>query len=88
MTDSAVLGLVGLPQDDHGPVFSEPWEARAFAMTLMLHERGVFSWSEWADALAQQIRLAQAHGDADLGDGYYRHWLKALESLAARKGAA
>ncbi len=71
-----------------GPVFREPWEAHAFALVVSLHERGLFTWPEWADALAAQIAAAQAHGDADLGDTYYRHWLAALESLVAAKGAA
>jgi hypothetical protein len=31
-----------------GPVFSAPWEAQAFAMVLALHERGLFTWPEWA----------------------------------------
>jgi nitrile hydratase accessory protein len=75
------------PQDRSGPVFREPWEAQAFAITLALHQRGLFSWSEWAQALASQIGAAQAAGDADLGDTYYRHWLTALEMLVAAKGA-
>lgn len=70
------------------PVFREPWEAHAFAMVVKLHERGLFTWSEWADTLAAQIAAAQANGDADRGDTYYQHWLAALETLVARKGAA
>ncbi len=80
--------LPGQPRDDSGPVFREPWEAQAFAMTLALHQRGLFSWPEWAEALAAQIAAAQAAGDADLGDTYYRHWLAALEALVAAKGAS
>jgi nitrile hydratase accessory protein len=79
--------LPGFPRDSEGPVFKEPWEAMAFAMVLELHERGLFTWTEWAEALAQEIRAAQSAGDADLGDTYYRHWLRALESMVARKGA-
>jgi nitrile hydratase accessory protein len=80
--------LPGLPQDDAGPVFSAPWQAQAFAMTLVLHERGLFTWSEWAQALSQAIARAQAAGDPDLGDTYYRHWLDALETLLQAKGLA
>jgi nitrile hydratase accessory protein len=74
-------GLPGLPRDADSPVFNEPWEARAFAMVLALHQRGLFTWPQWAAALSRQITQAQAAGDADLGDTYYRHWLRALESL-------
>ena len=70
------------------PVFREPWEAHAFAMALTLHQRGLFTWPEWAEALARQITSAQAAGDADLGNTYYRHWLAALEALVAAKGAS
>ena len=38
--------LPGQPHDEGGPVFREPWEAQAFAMTLSLHERGLFTWPE------------------------------------------
>jgi nitrile hydratase accessory protein len=75
------------PDDGDLPVFSEPWQAHAFAMVLTLHERGLFTWREWADALAAQIAAAQAAGDADRGDTYYLHWLAALETLVATKGA-
>ena len=70
-----------------GPPFREPWEAHAFALAVKLHERGLFTWREWADALAEQIAAAKARGEADRGDTYYHHWLAALESLVATKGA-
>ncbi|MEO8280363.1 MAG: nitrile hydratase accessory protein [Ideonella sp.] len=83
------LGLLnGQPRDHDGPVFSEPWQAQAFAMTVALHQRGAFSWTEWATALSQQISAAQSAGDPDHGDTYYQHWLAALESLVAAKGLA
>jgi len=80
--------LPGLPRDSGGPVFSEPWEAQAFAMTLALYQRGLFTWSEWAAALAAEIARAQLAGDPGSGDTYYRHWLAALERLVAEKGVA
>ena len=83
-----LAALPGLPRDADGPVFAEPWQAHAFAMALTLHERGVFTWPEWAAALAAQIAAAQARGDSDLGDTYYRHWLAALEALVAAKGVS
>jgi nitrile hydratase accessory protein len=78
----------GLPRDADGPVFREPWEAQAFAMTLALYDRGLFTWSEWAATLADEIKRAQAAGDPDTGETYYRHWLNALERIVAEKGAA
>ena len=86
--DTSAASLPGIPLDSGEPVFREPWEAQAFAMALALHERGVFTWPEWAAALAEEIRSAQAAGDPDLGDTYYRHWLAALEKLVAAKGVA
>ena len=80
--------LEGIPRDEDGPVFREPWEAQAFAMALTLHERGLFTWSEWAAALADEIKRAQAHGDPDTGETYYRHWLATLERLISAKGVA
>jgi len=80
--------LPGQPHDGDAPVFGEPWQARGFALVLALHERGLFTWTEWAQALAEQVAAAQAGGDADLGDTYYRHWVAALESLVAGKGAS
>src|ERR1700681_1411584 len=61
----AADALPDLPRDAAGPVFHEPWEAQAFAMALALHERGLFTWSEWAATLAQEIKAAQAAGDPD-----------------------
>ena len=84
----ATASVPGIPRDDEGPVFREQWEARAFAMALALHARGLFTWTEWADALAQQIKLAQADGDADTGETYYRHWLATLEKLVTAKDIA
>ena len=84
----AAVAVPGVPRDEDGPVFREPWEARAFAMALALHEAGVFTWNEWAETLGAEIKRAQAAGDPDTGETYYRHWLNALERLVAEKGVA
>lgn len=87
---SGVAGAAGvcsaLPDTD-GVVFREPWEAQAFAIALALNERGVFSWNEWAEALADEICAANGRGDPDTGETYYHHWLAALERLVIAKGA-
>jgi len=83
MTVSQAKQLGGIPLDDDGPVFQEPWQAEIFAMTLSLYESAVFTWPEWANALSHQRR--QSKNDDD-GNGYYLDWLAALEKLTADKG--
>jgi len=78
--------LPALPHDDAGPVFKAPWEAQAFAMTLSLHARSVFTWREWAAALAAELAAAAARGEPDDGSRYYEYWLAALERLTTGKG--
>jgi nitrile hydratase accessory protein len=74
--------------EDGGPVFAAPWEAEAFAMTLALHEHGLFTWREWAVALAAEVKRAQEAGHPDDGSTYYYHWLAAIERLVAEKSVA
>jgi len=74
--------LPGIVLDGNEPVFSEPWQAQAFALVIGLHETGLFDWTEWATALSQQL----ANAENDSADNYYNHWLSALESLIADKG--
>lgn len=91
-TDAATLratqSVASIPRNAEGPVFREPWEAQAFAMALALHDKGLFTWPEWAATLGEEIKRAQAAGDPDTGETYYHHWLAALERLVAAKGVA
>jgi nitrile hydratase accessory protein len=84
--EQAIAAVPGIPRGPEGPVFREPWEAQAFAMTVAVQERGLFSWGEWAVALGDEIKRAQAAGDPDTGETYYQHWLAALERIVADKG--
>jgi nitrile hydratase accessory protein len=72
-----------LPLDVDGSVFAEPWQAHAFALAVELHARGAFTWSEWAEALSEQLAAAGPDDDAT---GYYGHWLAALEALVIERG--
>jgi len=67
--------------------FREPWEAQAFALALMLHRSGVFTWSEWTAALSAHIAAARDAGDSESGS-YYRCWLATLEKFAIEKHLA
>jgi nitrile hydratase accessory protein len=67
------------------PVFAEPWQAQAFAMAVTLLDNQVFTWSEWAATLGDEIAGAAEHGIAEDGSAYYELWLGALERLVAAK---
>lgn len=68
------------PDDDL--VFAHPWEAKAFALVVSMHQAGHFAWQEWVDQLAAEIAAA---GSEDDGSGYYLLWLNAAEKLVAAK---
>ncbi|MFO1024013.1 MAG: nitrile hydratase accessory protein [Acetobacteraceae bacterium] len=75
----------GVPRDNDGPVFAEPWQAEAFALAVRLHEAGCFTWSEWATTLGDVLREVRERGETDDGSRYYEHWLAALERLIVAK---
>jgi nitrile hydratase accessory protein len=90
MSTSAELAelLAGTALDSERP-FGAPWEARAFAIAVGLTERGVCTWDEFRRHLINEIGRADkahAHGWIEPGDGYYTHFLRALESLLRDKG--
>jgi nitrile hydratase accessory protein len=58
------------------PVFSAPWEAQTFALVVSLHDAGLFTWGEWAQALGRA-------GDR-VAD--YALWLETIEALLAERG--
>ena len=84
----ATEAIPSIPCNVEGPVFREPWEAQAFAMAVALRERGLINWNEWAEILGDEIKRAQAAGDPDTGETYYRHWLATLERIVTEKGLA
>ena len=84
-TRLSIDDLPALPRDKDGPVFSQPWQAKAFALAVRLSEAGYFTWPEWVRIFSQEIKAARERGDPDLGDTYYQHWLNALERICAAK---
>ena len=86
MSQPNITSLPRLPRDEGGPVFTEPWEAQAFALAVKLSEKGHFTWKEWAAALAEELKAAADRGAPDDGTRYYQHWLAALERLVTAKG--
>ena len=73
------------PRPADGPAFDAPWQAQAFALTVALHEAGLFSWNEWAETLGRHVGKPDAAAD---GSDYYAHWVGALEELLTAKGVA
>lgn len=86
--EAALAGVAPIPRDVGGPVFAEPWQAQAFALTLQLHEAGLFTWTEWAEALSREIREHLAEGGCTDGSDYYERWCEALEHIVVAKGAS
>jgi nitrile hydratase accessory protein len=77
-----------LPAEVDGDrVFAEPWEAKAFAMIVMLAQAGHFSWAEWVECFSKEVAAAAA---VEAGGGtprtYYAQWLDAAEKLLVGKG--
>ena len=79
-------GALAFPSEDAGPVFRQPWEAKAFAIVVQMHGKGLFTWKEWVEHLSGVIaEEARTDPDED-GSRYYYHWLKACERLLEAKG--
>lgn len=76
---------LNIPHNDNGPVFDEPWQAEAFALTLKLHEEGLFTWPEWADCFGAEIATRTATTGQEDNESYYQCWLSALEKITTAK---
>jgi len=80
-----LAALPRLPRDEEGPIFSEPWQAEAFALAVQLSAQRYFSWKEWTSTLAGELTSAAERGEPDDGSRYYHCWLAALERLVVTK---
>jgi nitrile hydratase accessory protein len=70
------------PAEDEPP-FADPWQARAFALTVALNEAGHLDWSEWTRLLGEELSKSDSTGTLSHGDDYYRCWVTALERASA-----
>ena len=77
----ATLAPLGAPTRGDEPVFAEPWEGRAFALSVETVERLAVPW----DAFRQRLIAAI---DDDPHRPYYESWLAALERLVLDHHAA
>ena len=75
MGGSRGWGRASVPTDDE-PVFAEPWEGRAFALTLLTMGR-----VSGRNLDAFRNALERLSPDDYLEDGYYGRWLNAAELM-------
>ncbi|MEE4188957.1 MAG: nitrile hydratase accessory protein [Roseobacter sp.] len=68
------------------PVFSEPWHAQVFALTVHLNEAGHFAWPQWAEAFSTTLARHGLDKDLDGGDDYFTAWLETLEGFLSSAG--
>lgn len=70
------------------PVFSEPWHAQVFAVTVRLNETGHLPWTNWAAAFSKTLKRHGLARDLDGGDDYFLAWLATLEEILIANGLA
>ena len=75
--------LSRFPRECGQPLFPDAWQAIAFVIAVKLADAGVFSWSEWANGLAEEISKGSPPEQEEAE--YYRKWLTNLEKLSLRK---
>jgi nitrile hydratase accessory protein len=85
LTEATALPLL---RDPHAPAFREPWQAKAFAMVVLLHRQGRFEWNEWVRVLAAEIAAAPQQPGENPDAAYHRQFLSALERIVAALGLA
>lgn len=67
-------------------MFEEAWQAEVLALAFALVEKGVFSRTEWSEALGVELRQSSLEGAPDNQDSYYGAAVRALERLLERDG--
>jgi nitrile hydratase accessory protein len=86
-SDALIPGL-----DGDTPHFFAPWQAKVFALTVHLNERGAFTWGDWVAAFSSRIAGATDLPDAatpeDHAEDYYLTWLDTLEAVLTERGMA
>jgi nitrile hydratase accessory protein len=82
---SELTTLVDAPLDANNEVvFANPWEAKAFALVVQMHQEKRYTWTEWADQLSCEIRKSNRENEKE--ESYYLLWLRAAETLVVTKG--
>jgi nitrile hydratase accessory protein len=63
------------------PVFTAPWHAQLFALTVHLSGAGHFTWADWTQTFGAVLKRNGLAKELDGGDDYFAAWLEALETI-------
>ena len=88
-----------LPLGDEELTFEAPWQARAFAVAVVLsdHYEGAYSWADFQERLVEEIQSDESErrdgdgcnthvGAIESESRYYEQWLRALERVVLESG--
>jgi nitrile hydratase accessory protein len=81
-----VDGPAAPPRSNGELVFAEPWEGRAFGLTMALVHGGVLDYETFRTALIEAIQAWESAARPGEQFHYYRCWLAALEQVLGRAG--
>jgi|TARA_Y100000814_G_scaffold251950_1_gene199076 nitrile hydratase accessory protein len=79
---------VSLPRKSGELVFHDDWEKRAFAIAVVLCERGHYPWKDFQARLIAEISAVgeSAENPNPSNPGYYELWLRSLEKVLSDCG--
>ena len=81
-----IEGPAAPPRANGELVFAEPWEGRAFGLTMALVHGGAISYETFRTALIERIAAWEADPPPGEAFRYYRCWLTALEQVVDAAG--
>lgn len=76
----------GSIDEDDGPTFDSPAQARAFGLVVSLWREGVFEWDQFQQQLIDRIATDEGDLETDTEAAYYDHWIEAAEQLLEAEG--
>lgn len=76
-----VDGPAAPPRSNGELVFSQPWQARIFGVTVALSETGRFEWRAFQRQLIAAVARAEQRHEDGQEFPYYDCWVEALQSL-------
>ena len=79
-------GPAAPPRSNGELVFAEPWQSRAFGMTMSLTEAGAFTWDDFREQLIREISTWESKAGPGDCYSYYDCWLTALETIVVARG--